>query len=189
MAVAESVPLQLKRLFVQDVVQAMANKRASAGLVPYRRAAGAASPIEFFLVHPGGPYWTRKDDGAWSIPKGEIEEGEDLLAAARRETLEETGFEVRGRFQRLPPIRQRSGKIVHPWAVETDLDPAALKPGLFEMEWPPHSGRIVSFPEVDRAAWFEMHEAMVKILAGQRPILERLLTRLGIAAGGEPPVS
>ncbi len=160
----------------------MASKRASAGLVPYRRATGAVPPIEFFLVHPGGPYWTRKDDGAWSIPKGEIEEGEDLLTAAKRETLEETGFAVRGRFQRLPPIRQPSGKIVHSWAVETDLDPAALKPGLFEMEWPPHSGRIASFPEVDRAAWFGVQDAKVKILIGQRPILERLLVRLGLEA-------
>ncbi|WIM09796.1 NUDIX domain-containing protein [Enhydrobacter sp.] len=158
----------------------MAKKKASAGLVIYRRVEGASSPIEFFLVHPGGPYWTRKDDGAWSIPKGEIELGENLLAAARRETLEETGLVVTGRFQRLPPVRQPSGKLVHPWAVEADLDPAALKPGLFEMEWPPRSGRLASFPEVDRAAWFGPREAMVKILAGQRPILVKLMAKLGI---------
>jgi predicted NUDIX family NTP pyrophosphohydrolase len=160
----------------------MAKKKASAGLVIYRRVEGASSPIEFFLVHPGGPYWTRKDDGAWSIPKGEIELGENLLAAARRETLEETGLAVTGRFQRLPPVRQPSGKLVHPWAVEADLDPAALKPGQFEMEWPPRSGRLASFPEVDRAAWFGPREAMVKILAGQRPILVKLMAKLGIEA-------
>ncbi len=166
----------------------MAKKKASAGLVIYKRAHGAASPIEFFLVHPGGPYWTRKDDGAWSIPKGEVDEGEDLLAAAKRETLEETGFAVRGRFRRLPPVRQRSGKLVHSWAVEVaDLDPAALKSGLFEMEWPPHSGRTASFPEVDRAAWFGVDDAKVKILDGQRPILEKFLARLETAAGEPVP--
>jgi len=161
----------------------MAKKTASAGLVIYRRAAGADSPIEFFLVHPGGPYWTRKDDGAWSIPKGEIEEGENLLAAAKRETLEETGFSIHGRYQRLPPVRQPSGKIVHSWAVEADLDPAKLRPGTFEMEWPPRSGRQASFPEVDRAAWFGSREAMIKILVGQRPILVKLMAKLGIEAG------
>jgi predicted NUDIX family NTP pyrophosphohydrolase len=159
----------------------MVKKNASAGLVIYRRRMpGADSPIEFFLVHPGGPYWTRKDDGAWSIPKGEIEMGENLLAAAKRETREETGFAVRGRFQRLPPVRQPSGKLVHPWAVEADVDPADLKSGTFEMEWPPRSGRLASFPEVDRAAWFGSKEAMVKILAGQRPILVKLMAKLGI---------
>ncbi|HEY6981618.1 NUDIX domain-containing protein [Reyranella sp.] len=161
----------------------MAKKKASAGLVIYRRAKGAASRLEFLLVHPGGPYWTRKDDGAWSIPKGEVDVGENLLAAAKRETLEETGFAVRGRFERLPPVRQPSGKIVHPWAVEADFDPADLKPGTFEMEWPPRSGRLASFPEVDRAAWFEPREAMVKILVGQRPILAKLMARLAMAAG------
>ena len=160
----------------------MVKKNASAGLVIYRRMQGAESPIEFFLVHPGGPYWTRKDDGAWSIPKGEIEMGENLLAAAKRETREETGFAVRGRFQRLPPVRQPSGKLVHPWAVEADVDPADLKPGTFEMEWPPRSGRLASFPEVDRAAWFGSKEAMVKILAGQRPILVKLMAKLRIEA-------
>lgn len=158
----------------------MVKKNASAGLVIYRRMQGAEFPIEFFLVHPGGPYWTRKDDGAWSIPKGEIEMGENLLAAAKRETQEETGFAVRGRFLRLPPVRQPSGKLVHPWAVEADVDPADLKPGTFEMEWPPRSGRLASFPEVDRAAWFGPHEAMTKILAGQRPILVKLMAKLGL---------
>ena len=153
----------------------MARRRDSAGLVIFRRA----PVLAFFLVHPGGPYWTRKDDGAWSIPKGEIEDGEDKLAAAKRETEEETGFAPKGKFIRLPPVRQPSGKIVHPWAIEApDLDPAQIKSGMFEMEWPPRSGRMADFPEVDRAGWFEWPEAGVKILAGQRPILERLRSRL-----------
>jgi predicted NUDIX family NTP pyrophosphohydrolase len=153
----------------------VARRRDSAGLVIFRRAPALA----FFLVHPGGPYWTRKDDGAWSIPKGEIEDGEDKLAAARRETAEETGFAPDGKFLRLAPTRQPSGKVVHAWAIEApDLDPAAITSGTFEMEWPPHSGRMASFPEVDRAAWFEWSKAQVKILVGQRPILERLKARL-----------
>lgn len=157
----------------------MAKKRTSAGLVIYRRVQGAASPVEFFLVHPGGPYWVRKDDGVWSIPKGEVNDGEDLLTAAKRETLEETGFAIRGRFRRLAPVRQRSGKLIHSWSIEVrTLDPAALKSGLFEMEWPPRSGRMASFPEVDRGAWFGIEGAMVKILPGQRPILEKALARL-----------
>jgi predicted NUDIX family NTP pyrophosphohydrolase len=156
----------------------MAKKTPSAGLLIFRRLKSAAAPPQFFLVHPGGPYWTRKDDGVWSIPKGEVELGEDLFAAAKRETEEETGLVVRGRYLRLPPVRQPSGKIVHAWAVEADLDPSELKPGLFDMEWPPHSGQIGSFPEVDRAAWFELDEAMRKILPGQRQILEKFLAKL-----------
>ena len=153
----------------------VAKRRDSAGLVIYRRRPA----LEFFLVHPGGPYWTRKDDGAWSIPKGEIENGEDKLVAARRETREETGFAPRGKFMRLPPVRQPSGKEIHSWAVEAaDIDPAELKSGVFEMEWPPRSGRTAQFPEVDRAGWFDWSQAQVKILRGQRPILERLRQRL-----------
>jgi predicted NUDIX family NTP pyrophosphohydrolase len=153
----------------------MARRRDSAGLVIFRRT----PELEFFLVHPGGPYWTRKDDGAWSIPKGEIEDGEDKLLAARRETAEETGFALAGRFMRLPPVRQPSGKVIHSWAIEAaGLDPAAIKSGTFDMEWPPRSGRTAAFPEVDRAAWFDWQQAQVKILVGQKPILERLKTKL-----------
>ncbi len=153
----------------------MARRRDSAGLVIFRRV----PVLAFLLVHPGGPYWTRKDDGAWSIPKGEIEDGEDKLAAAKRETAEETGFAPEGRFIRLPPVRQPSGKVVHAWAIEApQLDAAAITSSTFEMEWPPRSGRMASFPEVDRAAWFEWQEAQVKILPGQRPILENLKARL-----------
>ena len=153
----------------------MAKRRDSAGLVIYRRTPALA----FFLVHPGGPYWTRKDDGAWSIPKGEIEDGEDKLVAARRETLEETGFAPKGKFIRLPPVRQPSGKMIHAWAIEAaDLDPAEIKSAAFEMEWPPRSGRLAQFPEVDRAGWFAWPDAEVKILVGQKPILEKLKARL-----------
>ena len=153
----------------------MARRHDSAGLVIFRRT----PELAFFLVHPGGPYWTRKDDGAWSIPKGEIEDGEDKLSAARRETLEETGFVPQGKFIRLSPVRQPSGKMVHAWAIEApDLDPAAIKSGVFDMEWPPRSGRRAEFPEVDRAAWFVWPEAQAKILVGQKPILDRLKARL-----------
>ena len=153
----------------------MARRHDSAGLVIFRRAPALA----FFLVHPGGPYWTRKDDGAWSIPKGEIEDGEDKFEAAKRETAEETGFAPSGRFIRLPPVRQPSGKVIHSWAIEAaGLDPAAIRSGSFEMEWPPRSGRKTEFPEADRAAWFEWPEAQVKILIGQKPILERLKAKL-----------
>lgn len=140
----------------------------------FRRAPG----LEFLLVHPGGPYWTRKDDGAWSIPKGEIEPGEDILVAARRETEEETGFAPNGRFRRLRPVRQPSGKVVHSWMVAADFDPATLKSNSFEMEWPPRSGRRASFPECDRASWFDADTALVKVTAGQRPIIEQARQRL-----------
>jgi len=150
----------------------------SAGLLIWRRKPA----LEFLLVHPGGPYWTRKDEGAWSIPKGELEPGEDLLEAAKRETFEETGFAPRGRFRRLSPVRQPSGKVVHAWAVAGDFDPAALKCTTFEMEWPPRSGRRAAFPECDRAAWFGPGEALKKITAGQRPIIEQALAKLEGAA-------
>jgi predicted NUDIX family NTP pyrophosphohydrolase len=153
----------------------VAKRRDSAGLVIFRRA----PKLAFFLVHPGGPYWTRKDEGAWSIPKGEIDDGEDKFAAAKRETEEETGFAPAGRFMRLAALRQPSGKVIHAWAIEAPgLDAAAIKSATFEMEWPPRSGRTAEFPEVDRAAWFEWAEAGQKILIGQRPFLERLKAKL-----------
>ncbi len=153
----------------------MARRHDSAGLVIFRRA----PELAFLLVHPGGPYWTRRDDGAWSIPKGEIEDGEDKLAAARREAEEETGFALKGKFMRLPPVRQPSGKMIHSWGIEAPaLDAAKIKSAVFEMEWPPRSGRTAEFPEVDRAGWFDWPAAQVKILPGQLPILERLKARL-----------
>ena len=130
------------------------------------------------LVHPGGPLWARKDEGAWSIPKGEVAADEDTLAAARREVAEETGAHPSGPFIALPPVRQTGGKIVHIWAVESDFDPAGLTSNLFEMEWPPKSGHRRAFPEVDRAAWFDMKTAAGKILTSQTIVLRHLAERI-----------
>jgi predicted NUDIX family NTP pyrophosphohydrolase len=143
--------------------------KRSAGLLLYRRRAGI---LEVFLVHPGGPFWAKKDAGAWTIPKGEIDEGEDELAAARRETAEETGFAPDGNFVALPPIRQKAGKVVVSWAIEAECDPAQLRSNLFSMEWPPRSGRMAEFPEIDRGAWFSLDEARGKLLEAQWPLLD-----------------
>ena len=122
--------------------------RVSAGLLVYRRRDRG---VEVLLVHPGGPFWRNREDGAWSVPKGEPREGEDWLASARRELGEETGFMPEGPFIRLAPVRQPGGKTIHAWMVEADWDPARLTSDMFSMEWPPRSGRMQSFPEVDRA--------------------------------------
>jgi predicted NUDIX family NTP pyrophosphohydrolase len=150
--------------------------RRSAGLLLYRRREGA---VEVLLVHPGGPFWANKDDGVWSIPKGEYAAHEDPLAAARREFAEETGAMPEGEAVALGAFRQSSAKIVDAWAVEGDFDPAALRSNTFTLEWPPRSGKTREVPEVDRAAWFAPEEAARKLLKGQRPILEALLARLG----------
>ncbi|TIT47767.1 MAG: NUDIX domain-containing protein, partial [Mesorhizobium sp.] len=125
--------------------------KRSAGLLIYRRSGG---DIEVLLVHPGGPFWAKKDDGAWSIPKGLVDQGEDELAAARRETGEELGMKVEGAFARLGDYRQPGGKIVSAWSVEADIDVTAISSNTFTMEWPPRSGSMKEFPEVDRAGWF-----------------------------------
>jgi predicted NUDIX family NTP pyrophosphohydrolase len=150
----------------------------SAGLLLYRPW---HSGVQVFLVHPGGPYWAKKDEGAWSVPKGLVDSGEEQLACARREFREETGFEPprSGAELDLGTFRQPSGKQLHVWAIEGDCEPAALNSNLFEMEWPPKSGRTARFPEVDRGDWFDRPQAMAKILAGQRPVLERLYRELG----------
>ena len=145
--------------------------RLSAGLLLYRRREGT---LEVFLVHPGGPFWARKDAGAWSIPKGEIDPDEDPLAAARRELAEETGFVAEGRCWPLTPVTQAGGKTVRAWAVEGDADPAALRSNSFTIEWPPRSGRQQAFPEVDRAAWFGLELAREKINAAQVALLDEL---------------
>jgi predicted NUDIX family NTP pyrophosphohydrolase len=137
----------------------------------YRRRDGA---LEVFLVHPGGPFWAKKDAGAWSIPKGEIDPTEEPLAAARREFTEETGFAAEGAFQPLAPITQAGGKVVQAWAFEGDADPAALRSNAFSIEWPPRSGRQTSFPEVDRAAWFPLDLARKKINPAQVDLLDEL---------------
>lgn len=157
----------------------MATKRSS-GILLYRDRDGTT---EFLLVHPGGPYWTRKDDGAWSIPKGGIEEDEDSRAAALRELDEELGpdgpdLDAEALID-LGSIRQRAGKVVDAWAAEGDFDPAELDSNTFEMEWPPRSGREVEFPEVDRADWFDLEGARRKLLAAQGEFLDRLLEHLG----------
>lgn len=149
--------------------------KVSAGLLLHRRR----DSVEVLLVHPGGPLWAKKDLGAWSIPKGEVGEGEDLLAAAQRELQEETGFRVAGPFLELQSARQRSGKIVRAWAVEADADPTLLVSNMFSMEWPPRSGRRQEFPEVDRAEWFPLAEARRRILPGQVPLLEELERAMG----------
>jgi predicted NUDIX family NTP pyrophosphohydrolase len=149
--------------------------KRSAGLLLHREAFGR---IEVFLVHPGGPFWARKDDGAWTIPKGEFEEGEDPLEAAKREFCEETGAVVTGQFQSLTPLKQSSGKIVYAWMLKGDLDPAKLKSNTFSTEWPRGSGRVQEFPEVDRGGWFDLALAKRKILRGQLPFLNQLETRL-----------
>ena len=130
-------------------------------------------------MHPGGPFWARKDDGAWSIPKGEFEDDEDPLDAAKREFEEETGSAPSGDVIPLEPLRQSSGKIVYAWAVRGDFDPSTLKSNTFSMEWPPKSGRQQEFPEVDRAAWFSIEEAGRKILKGQAALLRQLREKLG----------
>ena len=152
--------------------------KTSAGLLFFRTRSGA---LDVLLVHPGGPFWAGKDDGAWSIPKGEISDGEDALAAARREVEEETGAKPSGPFVALDPVRQAGGKVVFAWAVESDFDPATLRSNVFEMEWPPRSGRRQAFPEVDRAEWFSLEKAARKILKGQVPLLRQLEDRLRIA--------
>jgi len=130
--------------------------------------------VEVFLVHPGGPFWAKKDLGAWSIPKGEFEPDEDPLAAATREFQEETGCVATGPFRPLTPVKQGGGKIVTAWAVEGDCDPATIKSNMFSIEWPPHSGKQREFPEVDRAAWLSIEEAKPRILKGQLPLIEEL---------------
>ena len=129
--------------------------------------------LKVFLVHPGGPFWARKDAGAWSIPKGEFID-EDPLSAARREFLEETGMQVDGEFIALEPVTQKNGKLVHAWAVEADIDPEKVRSNIFEMEWPPRSGKKQGFPEVDKARWFSVEEGMEKINPAQAGLIREL---------------
>jgi predicted NUDIX family NTP pyrophosphohydrolase len=157
--------------------------KLSAGVLMFRRS---ACGIELLLVHPGGPFWTSKDEGAWSIPKGEYDEGEDPLAAAKREFAEELGAAPPDRpFLDLGAIKQPSRKTIAAFAVEGDFDPATLRSNLFELEWPPKSGRKRTFPEVDRAEWFAPREARAKIQPGQAPFIDRLLEDLGVGDGGK----
>ena len=150
--------------------------KKSAGLLLFRHR---GSDIEILLAHPGGPFWAKKDDGAWSIPKGIVDDHEDPLVAAVRECHEELGISVSGDFHALAPLKQPGGKVVLAWAVEADFDPRTLKSNTFEMEWPPRSGRRQEFPKIDQAAWFSPPAARLKILKGQAPFIDQLLALLG----------
>ena len=147
----------------------------SAGLVAFRRRSG----IEILLAHPGGPFWTKKDDGAWTIPKGEAEPGADLLATAQREFTEETNLVAAGDFTPLTPVKLKSGKLVYAFAFEADFDLSGFASNSFEIEWPRKSGRRRNFPEVDRIGYFALPAAMIKIIAYQLPLLRELSERLG----------
>lgn len=146
----------------------------------YRRT-GDSSSIEVFLIHPGGPFWAKKDLGAWSIPKGEYGDGEIPLDAARREFKEETGFDADGEFISLDPVRQKGGKIVSAWAVEGSIDPAQINSNTFSIEWPPKSGRQAEFPEVDKAGWFSPDEARLKLNPAQAAFVDSLCDQLNAA--------
>lgn len=149
--------------------------KKSAGILFYRLANGMP---EVLLVHPGGPFWVNKDSGAWSVPKGEFEAGEEPLAAAIREVKEELGIEVSGDFVELAPARQKSGKIIYTWALQRDVDVSNITSNTFELEWPPKSGKMILVPEVDKAAWFSLQEARDKIIPGQIPVLESVAALL-----------
>jgi predicted NUDIX family NTP pyrophosphohydrolase len=156
--------------------------KVSAGLLLFRRRDGA---LEVLLGHMGGPFWAGREIGAWSIPKGLPEPGEDLLAAARREVREETGLEPAGPFLALRPIRQAGGKEVHAWAVETDCEPGSLRSNHMRIEWPRGSGRWRSYPEIDRAAWLTLPEARARIVRGQAALLDELEQRHGLERGAD----
>jgi predicted NUDIX family NTP pyrophosphohydrolase len=155
----------------------MPSHRNSAGILVYKIDDGQ---LKVFLVHPGGPFWKNKDAEAWTIPKGEFNENESALEAAIRELKEETGHTVTGNFIELESIRQKSGKTVFAWAIESDMDPAKIRSNHFEIEWPPRSGKKASFPEVDKAAWFTPDEAREKILPPQWTLIEKLKSILNI---------
>ena len=155
--------------------------KQSAGLLLYRKR---AAQWQMFLVHPGGPFWAKKDQHAWSIPKGEFDDGEEPLAAAKREFSEETGLAVPdGPFEALPPLKTSGGKVVHAFAVETDADADAVFSNTFEMEWPPRSGRRQAFPEVDRAEWVDLATARTKLHKGQAGLVDALIDVLAGRAG------
>ena len=152
----------------------MRRTQISAGLLAFRRKPAP----EVLLAHPGGPFWAKKDDGVWTIPKGLVEPGEDLVAAARREFNEETNLTAEGELLALTPVNQKSGKLVHAFAVEADFELGAFSSNTFEIEWPPKSGKRQNFPEIDRIAYFALPAAKIKIIAYQLPLLLELEARL-----------
>jgi predicted NUDIX family NTP pyrophosphohydrolase len=147
----------------------------SAGILMYRNSPAG---VEYFLVHPGGPFWRNKDIAAWSIPKGEFVDGEDPLKAAQREFEEETGVPVHGKFIELKPVKQKSGKMVYTWAVEGNIDHLIIRSNTFPLEWPPKSGKFIDVPEVDKAGWFSYEVAKEKLIPGQVAILDELQNKL-----------
>jgi len=149
--------------------------KQSAGILLHRKSEGV---LQVFLVHPGGPFYKNKDPGAWSIPKGEFPDAEEPLAAAKREFEEETGQAIDGGFIKLEPVTLKSGKIVYAWAVEGDINPETITSNEFEMEWPPKSGKKQSFPEIDRAGWFSVDEARLKINPAQAKLIDNLIAQI-----------
>jgi len=155
-------------------------KKQSAGILPYKYVHGQ---IFFFIAHPGGPFYRKKDNGSWTLVKGEINEGEDPFAAAIREFKEETSIDIIGDFLQLTPIKQKSGKLVHVWAIESDFTTENIKSNTFTIEWPPKSGVMAEFPELDKFEWFDMDTTMGKLLSGQVGFVKEVLKVLGL---GEP---
>ena len=158
-------------MFCYFAIKSFYMLKQSAGILLYRMTDNL---LQVFLVHPGGPYFRKKDDGAWSIPKGEYLDDEEPLVAAQREFAEEVGQPVTGNFIKLTPVKQKSGKVVHAWAVEGNVDHTNIVSNLFEIEWPPRSGKKARFPEIDRAGWFDLETAKVKIIPGQVGLIEEL---------------
>jgi predicted NUDIX family NTP pyrophosphohydrolase len=163
---------------IENAIDCPIMAQHSAGILMYRRKKGV---LECLLVHPGGPFWSKRDNGSWSIPKGLYDNGEDAFAAAQREFTEETGFTANGEFLGLGSFKQPSGKTISVWAVEGDCDLAEFRSNEFSMEWPPRSGRTAQFPEVDRAGWFSAPQASQKLTRGQMPIVQALVARLASA--------
>ena len=149
--------------------------KKSAGILVYRIRNNS---LQVFLVHPGGPFWKNKDAGTWSIPKGEFMDDEDPLEAAKREFAEETGLECHGDFIELDPVKQKSGKLVFAWAIEREIDPAIVRSNIFKLEWPPKSGKMQDFPEVDKGAWFDVIEAKQRIISAQEGFIDQLVLKL-----------
>jgi predicted NUDIX family NTP pyrophosphohydrolase len=154
----------------------------SGGILLYKFVEGR---LQVMLAHPGGPFWAKKDAGSWSIPKGQLNDDEEPLAAAKREFNEETGHAIEGNFIALGDLKQHSGKIVHAWAIESDLDVATINSNTFSLEWPKKSGKVKEYPEIDRAAWFDVNDAKLKILKGQAGFLDRLIAMIGYAPVSE----